>query len=131
MQHAFERLGWPPSPLVVQPPKGRTLVNFDTNFYTTNTHPTTQTVTLIGQPVTIEATPTEYGWHFGDGDGDGDLATSDPGAAYPDLRVTYRYQRVGTVRASVDTTYTGRYRVRATAPGAPSPPPSPCSPALP
>ena len=58
VQHAFERLAWPPSPLVVQPPKGRTLVNFDTNFYTTNTHPTTQTVTLIGQPVTIEATPT-------------------------------------------------------------------------
>ena len=50
--------------------KGRTLINFDTNFYTTNTHPTTQTVTLIGQQVTIEATPTEYTWHFGSGEGD-------------------------------------------------------------
>ncbi len=109
MQHAFESLAWPASPLVVQPPKGRTLVNFDTNFYTTNTQATTQTVTLIGQPVTIEATPTEYGWHFGAGTGD--LTTTDPGAAYPDLRVTYRYQRVGTVRPSLDTTYAGRYRV--------------------
>ena len=99
VQHAFERLAWPASPLVVQPPKGRTLVNFDTNFYTTNTQPTTQTVTLIGQPVTIEATPTQYRWHFDSGATDGDLTTTDPGAAYPDLRVTYRYLHVGTVAA--------------------------------
>ncbi len=111
MQHAFERLAWPASPLVVQPPDGRTLVNFDTNFYTTNTHPTTQTVTLLGQPVTIEATPTQYRWHFGAAASDGDLTTTDPGAAYPDLRVTYRYLRVGAVSPSVDTTYAGRYRV--------------------
>jgi len=111
VQHAFERLAWPASPLVVQPPRGRTLVNFDTNFFTTNTHPTTQTVTLIGQSVTIEATPTQYTWHFGSGDSDGDLTTTDPGAAYPDLRITYRYLHVGDVQPSVDTTYAGRYRV--------------------
>jgi len=111
VQHAFERLAWPASPLIVQPPDGRTLVNFDTNFYTTNTHPTTQTVTLIGQPVTIEATPTQYRWHFGAAAADADLFTADPGAAYPDLRVTYRYLHVGAVTPSVDTTYAGRYRV--------------------
>src|SRR4051794_8284274 len=111
VEHAFQRLSWPASPIVVQPPKGRTLVNFDTNFYTTNTRPTTQTVTLIGQQVTIEATPTEYTWHFGSASTDGDLTTTDPGAAYPDLRVTYRYTRVGEVAPSVDTTYAGRYRV--------------------
>src|SRR6476646_1196562 len=110
VQHAFERLAWPASPLVVQPPHGRTLVNFETNFYTTNTTPTTQTVTLIGQPVTIEATPTQYRWHFGSG-AEGDLTTADPGAAYPDLRVTYRYLHVGDVQPSLDTTYAGRYRV--------------------
>ena len=109
VQHAFARLAWPASPLVVQPPGGRTLVNFDTNFYTTNTRPTTRTVTLIGQRVTIEATPTGYAWHFG-GEG-GDVTTTDPGAPYPDLRVTHRYTRVGSVRPSVDTTYAGRYRV--------------------
>jgi hypothetical protein len=109
VQHAFQRLAWPASELVVQPPDGKTLVNFDTNFYTTNTRPTTQTVTLIGQPVTIEATPTQYTWHFG-GDA-GDLTTNDPGAAYPDLRITYRYTRIGAVQPSVDTTYAGRYRV--------------------
>ncbi|HEX4687428.1 MAG TPA: hypothetical protein VH228_11655 [Nocardioides sp.] len=108
VERAFQRLSWPASPLIVQPPKGRTLVNFDTNFYTTNTHPTTQTVTLIGQQVTIEATPVQYAWHFG---GDGQLSTTDPGAPYPDLRVTHRYTRVGSVQPSVDTTYSGRYRV--------------------
>jgi hypothetical protein len=111
VERAFQRLAWPASTIVVQPPKGRTLVNFDTNFYTTNTHRTTQTVTLIGHQVTIEATPTQYIWHFGSGSSDGDLATTDPGAAYPDLRVTYRYTRVGDVNPSVDTTYSGRYRV--------------------
>jgi hypothetical protein len=108
VQRAFRRLSWPASELVVEPPQGRTLVNFDTNFYTANTHPTTRTVTLLGQPVTIEATPTSYSWHFGD---DGTLTTSDPGAPYPDLRVTHRYRRVGSVTPSVDTTYAGRYRV--------------------
>ena len=111
MRHAFERLSWPASTLVVQPPRGRTLVNFDTNFYTTNTHPTTRTVTLVGQPVTIEATPTAYTWHFDAPDADAGRTTADPGAAYPDLRVTYRYLRVGAVHPSVDTTYSGRYRV--------------------
>jgi hypothetical protein len=111
VRHAFERLSWPASPLVVQPPDGKTLVNFDTNFYTTNTAPSTRTVTLIGQRVTIEATPSEYLWHFGAGSADADRATSDPGAAYPDLRVTYRYLRVGMVDPSLDTTYSGRYRV--------------------
>jgi hypothetical protein len=108
VQRAFRRLSWPASELVVQPPEGRTLVNFDTNFYTTNTRPTSQTVTLIGQPVTIEATPTSYTWHFGD---DGGLTSTDAGAPYPDLRITYRYTYVGDVRPSVDTTYSGRFRV--------------------
>jgi hypothetical protein len=111
VERAFQRLTWPASVLVVQPPNGRTLVNFDTNVYTTNDHPTTQTVTLIGQRVTIEATPTRYTWHFDSGAADGVRTTTDPGAAYPDLRVTYRYLRVGVVHPSVDTTYGGRYRV--------------------
>jgi hypothetical protein len=109
IEHAFQRLAWPASELVVQPPKGRTLVNFDTNFYTTNTRPSTRTVTLIGQTVTIEATPTQYTWHFGTTDGD--LTTTDSGAAYPDLRVTHHYTHVGSVTPSVDTTYSGRFRV--------------------
>ncbi len=111
VQREFERLSWPSSTVVVQPPKGRTLVNFETNFYTTNTAPTTRTVTLLGRRVTIEATPTAYTWHFGADTADAERSTSDPGAPYPDLRVTYRYTRVGMAHPSVDTTYSGRYRV--------------------
>jgi hypothetical protein len=108
VERAFRRLDWPSSALMVQPPDGRTLVNFETNFYTTNTHPTTRTVTLIGQRVTVEATPTSYTWHFGE---DEDQTTADPGAPYPDLRITHRYTHVGSVGPCVDTTYSGRYRV--------------------
>jgi hypothetical protein len=108
VERAFKRLSWPGSKLVVQPPRGRTLVNFATNFYTTNDHPTTMVVTLLGQRVSIEATPVEYSWHFGAGSS---TSTSDPGAPYPKLRITHRYTRVGTIAPSVDTTYRGRYRV--------------------
>jgi hypothetical protein len=112
VKRAFQRLDWPASPMVIQPPNGRTLVNFDTNFYTPNTSPTTQTVTLLGATITIEASPVEYVWHFGGvGATASDLTTADPGAAYPNLRVTFRYLHTGVVRPSLDTTYSGRYRI--------------------
>jgi len=105
---AFQRLDWPQSELVFQPPDGKTLVGFATNFYTTNTTPTTQTVTLLGRRIQIEATPTSYDWQFGDDTGE---TTQTPGAAYPDLLVTHQYQHPGQVRPRVDTVYAGRYRI--------------------
>lgn len=108
VQRAMRRLSWPQSPLIVQPPNGRTLVNFATNFHTDNVAPTTQTVTLLGQRVTIKATPAEYHWHFGDR---AEQATTSAGAAYPDLEITHTYLREGRVEPSVDTVYTGRYRI--------------------
>ncbi|QZY28412.1 PKD domain-containing protein [Nocardioides coralli] len=108
VKREFEQLAWPGAELAVQPPDGQTLVNFDTNFFTDNTEPTTQTVTLLGQQVTIEARPTSYTWHFGDGDS---RTTTSPGAAYPALDVTHGYADTGRVSPSVDTTYQGRYRV--------------------
>lgn len=105
---AFRRLSWPSSDLIVQPPDGRTLVNFDTNFRTDNDQPTTQRVTLLGQRIVIEATPSEYVWSFGDGDTE---KTESPGAAYPDLEITHNYLRKGEYAPSVDTVYSGRYRV--------------------
>jgi len=106
--NAFRRLAWPASPLLIQPVGGRTLVNFATNFYTDNTTPTRQSISLLGQRVTVEATPTTYTWRFGDGQSD---ATTSPGAAYPTLDVTHDYLTKGRVAPSVDTTYAGRYRV--------------------
>lgn len=108
IRRAFAELPLPAGELVIQPPDGLTLVNFDTNFYTTSTEPIASTVTLLGQQVTLEATPAEYQWDFGDGES---LATTEPGAAYPALRITHNYLSTGTYRPSLDTTYTGRYRV--------------------
>ena len=105
---ALRRVGLPELTTVVQP-AGKTLVNFDTNFYT-EPRPVTLTLTLLGQRVEVEATPARYRWDFGDGTS---ASTADPGAAYPELSVTHRYDdaRV-TVHPSVETTYTARFRVR-------------------
>lgn len=108
IRNAFAELKLPAGTLVIQPPDGLTLVNFDTNFYTTSTEPIARTVTLLGRRVTLEATPSTFHWAFGDGER---LTTSDPGAPYPDLRVTHSYLRKDTYRPSLGTTYTGRYRV--------------------
>ena len=108
VRREMQRLEWPGARLEVQPPDGQTLINFETNFFTGNDRPTTQTVTLLGQRVEIEARPTEYTWEFGDG---ATVTTSSPGAAYPDLDVTHTYADPGRVAPSVATTYTGRYRI--------------------
>jgi hypothetical protein len=108
VRREMQRLAWPTARLEVEPPDGQTLIHFDTNFFTTNTRPTTQTVVLLGQRVTIEAAPVEYTWHFGDG---ASVTTDSPGAAYPGLDVTHEYVEPGRVSPSVDTTYAGRYRI--------------------
>lgn len=99
---AFSRLDWPASPLVVQPPGGRTLVNFDTNFYTTNTKPTDISVTLVESDVVVTARPVGYRWNFGDG---ASVTTATPGAPYPSLDVTHSYDETEAVVVSVDTQY--------------------------
>lgn len=112
VQRAFERLDWPASRLLTQPPNGATLVNLPTILRTTNTKASTRVVTLLGQRITIEAKPTSYVWHHGDGTS---RETSSPGHAYPGpgyRDVTHTYLRASQgLRLSVDTVYTGRYRV--------------------
>lgn len=105
---AFRSLTWPQSDLTIQPPGGTTLVNFATNFYTDNTAPARQHITLLGQDVLIEATPTTYTWTHGDGS---TQSTDLPGRPYPGLDVTHDYQSVGSFAPRLDTTYTGRYRL--------------------
>jgi hypothetical protein len=101
VQTAFRRVPLPASELVIQPPGGRTLVNFDTNFYT-EAEPFRRSVRLLGQRVELDITPSAFTWRYGDGVTD---TTTQPGAPYPDLQVTHAYGSKGTVRASVDTTY--------------------------
>jgi hypothetical protein len=108
VRRAFAELALPAGTLSIQPPDGLTLVNFETNFYTTSTAPISTTVTLLGHQVTLEATPARFGWHFGDGE---TTTTTEPGAPYPDLSITHRYRRTGEYHPRLSTTYTGRYRI--------------------
>ena len=104
---AFRNIPLPPSELSVQPPNGRTLVNFATNFFTEQ-GPFTRTVRLLGQRVDLRIWPSQYRWVFGDG---ADLASESAGAPYPDLLITHGYRRAGSVSPRVDTTYAAQFSV--------------------
>lgn len=104
----FKRIAWPSSELVVQPRGGRTLVNFETNFYTPDHQPIDQSLTIAGQSVVIRAVPVSYTYVFGDGATE---ATASPGSPHPDLEITHQYERTGDVDVRVDTTYAGEYRI--------------------
>ncbi len=97
VQAEFERLTWPQASLVIQPPQGETLVNFDTIFYTTSTEPVSQSVQLLGAQVEIVATPSAYTWHWDQAEhatvaADAEpFVTSDHGAPYPDQTITWQY----------------------------------------
>lgn len=104
---AFRRLELPAAQLEVQPPNGRTLVNFATNFYTQRGD-LTRTVTLLGRQVDLRIHPTTYTWSFGDGT---TTTTTEPGAPYPALDVTHEYRKHGRVAPSVDTTYSAEFSV--------------------
>jgi hypothetical protein len=107
--NALRHIPLPPSDLIVQPPNGRTLVNFDTNFYTEAT-PLDRTLRLLGQRVDLRIWPSSYEWHFGDGEA---IATESAGAPYPDLEITHSYTTKGQVGPAVDTTYAAEFRVNA------------------
>ncbi|WP_157558874.1 PKD domain-containing protein [Nocardioides sp. Soil774] len=98
----FQQLKWSPSDLTVQPPGGKTLVNLDTNFFTTNTDAKSIPVKLQGQSVVVTARPIAYRWNFGD---DISITTTSPGSPYPDLDVAHTYEQTGEVAVSVDTQY--------------------------
>lgn len=104
----FKRIAWPASELVVQPPEGKTLVNFETNFYTLDSEPVTKEITIAKQKVTLRALRSAYTFHFGDGTS---TQSSSPGRPHPHLDVTHSYQQVGEVAVSLDVTYAGEYRI--------------------
>ena len=104
----FKRIAWPSSKLVVQPRGGRTLVNFETNFYTPDHRSIDQSLTIAGQSVVIRAVPVSYSYYFGDDDS---TTTASPGSPHPDLEITHAYARTGDVVVRVDTTYAGEYRI--------------------
>lgn len=104
---ALRHIGLPALQARTQP-KDKTLVNFPTIFYT-EPEPFTRTVTLLGRPVLIQATPSSFTWHYGDGT---TATTSTPGAPYPAKDVTHLYRDAhATVQTSVDVTYTATFEV--------------------
>jgi hypothetical protein len=105
--NALRRVGLPSLDAHTQP-EDKTLVNFNTIFYT-DAEPFTTNLQLLGRDVDVEATPTEFLWHHGDGT---TAATSEPGAPYPAKDITHRYTDAHvTVNPRVDVTYTARFRV--------------------
>lgn len=90
-------------------PNGRTLVNLDTIVYTDENKVLTATVTLLGFPVVVEATPISYTWHFGDGSPA--LTTSTPGKAYPSKEITHKYTKRAAVSLTLTTNYAARFNV--------------------
>jgi hypothetical protein len=107
VEREFRRIPLPPSKLQIQPPHGRTLVNFDTNFYTEQPA-FDRTVRLLGRQVDLHIWPSQFRWVFGDG---AELPSTSAGAPYPDLLITHSYLQKGGVSPRVDTTYAASFRV--------------------
>lgn len=104
---ALRRIGLPALQARTQP-EDKTLVNFATIFYT-DPQPFTRTVTLLGRQVRMQATPSSFTWHYGDGTS---TTTRTPGAPYPAKDVTHEYLDAhATVQTSVDVTYTATFQV--------------------
>lgn len=107
----FRRLPLPAATPAIQPAGGQALIRARTNVYVdpASTERQTFDLTLLGTPVQVRATPSEYTWDFGDGTSP--LTTADPGAPYPELTTWHEYATPGTVEIGLTTTYTGEYSV--------------------
>ena len=107
VRRAVSEIPMPALRVTVQP-GGRTLVNVPTILHT-DPRPVRESITLLGHDIDVEATPTGYTWHHGDGTS---RTTTRPGRPYPAKDVTHTYQRTAErVSIRVDTPYTVRYRV--------------------
>lgn len=109
---ALRRIDLPVPQLTVQPPGGKTLVNLEA-ILSTEAEAFTRTLTLAGQRVTVELTPSSYQWEHGDGT---TQQTDGPGQPYRrglpmDRYVTHTYTSADvTVQARVTTTWSARFR---------------------
>ncbi|TCI99812.1 hypothetical protein [Aeromicrobium sp. IC_218] len=104
---AVREIGLPRLRLSVQP-GGETLVNLDTILHTQEPD-FARSISLLGSSVELEASPTTYTWHHGDGTSQ---RTTTPGAPYPRKDVVHRYERPSSrVTLRVDATYQVRFRV--------------------
>ena len=103
----FRRLPLPAPVLHVQPEGDWVLTNIETIVYT-DPAPVTLTTELLGFPVTVEATPSQFTYEWGDGHS---TVTRDPGRPYPAFDVVHEYEAPGQVAITLTTQWTGRYQV--------------------
>ena len=102
---AFRRIPLPSLRSRTQP-ANKTLINFDTIFFT-QAQPLTRRLTLLGQRVRLEIRPSRFEWVHGDGTSQ---TTSTPGAAYPSKSIIYRYADAHTTVAHrVVVTWSAEY----------------------
>ena len=106
VQRDFKRLVVLQGVVKVQP-AGKTLVNFDTVFYTEAGAYDLPAVTILGSAVRVRATPIRYDWFFGDG---GAAPDAGPGARGR-TDVAHRYARTGQVGPYIVITWSGVYTV--------------------
>jgi len=103
----FRRLPLPPGAAHIQPEGTWVLVNVPTNVYVIAPRRTFAT-TLLGFPIRVRATATQYRWTFGDGSF---MATADTGGKYPDMTTTHVYQAKQRLQIGLATGYSGEYSV--------------------
>ncbi|SDQ46454.1 PKD domain-containing protein [Quadrisphaera sp. DSM 44207] len=104
----LQRLPLPAGEPALEPGNGYVLINVPANVYA-DAEPVELATDVVGFPVQVRATPARYSWAFGDGAVLG--PTEDPGAPYPDLRVTHIYTAPGRYDVVLTTHYSGEYSV--------------------
>lgn len=88
-------------------PRGTTLVNYPTKFFTSAREYVLPAVTILGRRVVITARPQSYDWFFGDGQSALDVG---PGQAR-DSEVRHVYGATGLVAPYVVITWSGTFTV--------------------
>lgn len=97
-----------PSTVTLQPPDGVVYATVPT-IAMAGAETRVHQATILGAAVTIEATPVEYTWDWGDG---AVTTTTDPGAPYPHHTVSHTYgHATDGATVALTTTWEGRWRV--------------------
>lgn len=91
----------------MQPSRGWAYVNKPL-YLQSDTRPITKTTTILGNTVTITATPASYTWHCGDGHS---FTTKDRGGTWPHGTVTYSYTHPGTYTLNAEIVWRASYTV--------------------
>ncbi len=115
---AFKRVDLPASDIAVQPPGGKTLVNFETILSTEAArHQIAVQLDKVNLKVTLEVWPSHFLWHHGDNTTQESIGAGKYWTEGADVEtdadfITHRYlQTRSDIQVSVDTTWSAQFRV--------------------